>query len=405
MNENELIGFEYLQKNKIKGMKCDESKPYAFISYSHNEYDSQIVRNVFEILYSKGFNLWIDTSNMLFTADDWGNCATNALRNKNCKFVFYFRSESSMIKKSIADELSTANRLKHIDTIAVIDIWHNINNNAEKYYVEIMNDGDYKEYEACSTICHVVSVACKAIRLASNAENDISKLVDEMVDVLCEQGVVSSNDNTSIKALEVNSFDEQWYVPQDTIKPISEWGYAQKNEIRNMECDESKPYAFISYSHNEFDSQIVRNVFEILYSKGFNLWIDTANMPANEDDWQDSAMDALVNENCKLAFYFRSESSMLKETIAEELATIKMLAHINSIVVIDIWHDRNNNAEKFRDEILNNGKKNEYKACRTICSIVSVACKAIRLASDTEDNISKLVDEMIDILYEHGVND
>ena len=96
---------------------------------------------------------------------------------------------------------------------------------------------------------------------------------------------------------------------------------------------------------------------------------------------------------------------MVKETIAEELATIKMLAHINSIVVIDIWKDRNNNAEKFRDEILNNGKKNEYKACRTICSIVSVACKAIRLASDTEDNISKLVDEMIDILYEHGVND
>ncbi len=179
--------------------------------------------------------------------------------------------------------------------------------------------------------------------------------------------------------------------------------YLQKNEIKGMKCDESKPYAFISYSHYEYDAQIVMNVFKALYNKGFNLWIDTANMPINEDDWQDSAMDALRNKNCKFAFYFRSESSMIKETIAEELVTIKKLTHLDSIVTIDIWSDRNNNAEKFRDEILNNGKKKEYKACRTICSIVSVACKAIRLASDAENDISKLVDEMVDVLCDHGV--
>ena len=35
----ELMGLEYLKKKEIKNMKCDMNKPFAFISYSHDEYE------------------------------------------------------------------------------------------------------------------------------------------------------------------------------------------------------------------------------------------------------------------------------------------------------------------------------------------------------------------------------
>lgn len=91
--------------------------------------------------------------------------------------------------------------------------------------------------------------------------------------------------------------------------------YLKKKEIKNMKCDMNKPFAFISYSHDEYDSQIVMNVFKKLMERGHNLWIDIANMPADEHTWKKAAIDALTNKNCKFAFFFRSESSMIKKTI------------------------------------------------------------------------------------------
>jgi hypothetical protein len=82
--------------------------------------------------------------------------------------------------------------------------------------------------------------------------------------------------------------------------------YLKKKEIKNMKCDMNKPFAFISYSHDDYDCQIVMNVFKKLMERGHNLWIDIANMPADEHTWKKAAIDALTNKNCKFAFFFRS---------------------------------------------------------------------------------------------------
>ncbi len=47
--------------------------------------------------------------------------------------------------------------------------------------------------------------------------------------------------------------------------------------LQNMKCNMNKPFAFISYSHDEIDSQIVMNVFKQLMKKGYNLWIEGIN--------------------------------------------------------------------------------------------------------------------------------
>lgn len=170
--------------------------------------------------------------------------------------------------------------------------------------------------------------------------------------------------------------------------------YLKKKEIKNMKCKMDRPFALISYSHDDYDSQIVMNVFRKLMQRGHNLWIDTANMPVDENSWKKAARTALRNKNCKLAFFFRSENSMVKPTIAEELKTIKVLKHIERIATVNIWHKEGIDAQKKLSEVYNNGSDEELEACEQICELVSTECKAIRLAGDASNNISSLVEEM-----------
>ena len=186
-------------------------------------------------------------------------------------------------------------------------------------------------------------------------------------------------------------------------KTLTGMEFLRANEIKNMKCHMEEPYVFISYSHDSYDSQIVMNVFQSLYQKGFNLWIDTANMPLNENDWKLSAADALRGENCRFAFFFRSESSMVKETVAKELQLIKDLYHIEVIVTIDIWHEDGNNAAKHYKKILNDKDNDAFRACEKVCDIVSVDNKAIRLGSDAGNDITRLSEEMEEVLRDRGL--
>lgn len=198
--------------------------------------------------------------------------------------------------------------------------------------------------------------------------------------------------------------------------------YLKANQINHMYCDENKPYAFISYSHDDEDSQIVMNVFRKLSEKGFNLWIDLANMPHDENSWKQCAEDALMRKECKLAFFFRSETSLIKETILEELQNISdeinEANHMEVIVAVDIWHEDDMDAKKYLSVLRNDrrmamqrndnkcnkkNKRDSLSICKDICQIVRTDCKAIRLKEDMNSNIFELVNEMADILSQKGI--
>lgn len=181
--------------------------------------------------------------------------------------------------------------------------------------------------------------------------------------------------------------------------------FLKKNEIVDKKCKFTEPFAFISYSHDTHDAAIVREVFLKLYEKGYNLWIDTANIPYNESEWSMAAIEALKNkEFCKFAFYFRSESSMIKETIEKELYMIKQLVHIGDIVTVDIWEDRELNAEGYKQFVLNEKSVAEYKICDAICDIVKTGNSAIRFAKDLNNEIDRLADVLIKELEKRGVH-
>lgn len=181
--------------------------------------------------------------------------------------------------------------------------------------------------------------------------------------------------------------------------------FLKKNEIVDKKCRFTEPFAFISYSHDTHDAAIVREVFVKLYEKGYNLWIDTANIPYNESEWSMAAIEALkIKEFCKFAFYFRSESSMIKETIEKELYMIKQLTHIGDIVTVDIWEDRELSAEKYKCFVLNEKSPGEYRICDAICDIVKTGNSAIRFAKDLNNDIDRLVDVIIKELEKRGVH-
>lgn len=184
--------------------------------------------------------------------------------------------------------------------------------------------------------------------------------------------------------------------------------FLRANKIKGKPCDLERPFAFISYAHADIDEQIVRNVFIKLYDRGYNLWIDTANIPKDSRPWYAAANEALLNsENCKLALFFRSEESLVRPAIKEELENISAIKRIKGPVVIDIWHDESNNAKKYQLELINKPHKtrNENVQLNTLLEIykkISAECNAIRM-QDINSDINELCEEISEALEENGI--
>ena len=164
-------------------------------------------------------------------------------------------------------------------------------------------------------------------------------------------------------------------------------------EIEDKRCDMEKPFAFISYSHEDNNAQKVMAIFKGLYEKGINLWIDVANLPHGGEYWMKAALAELNSENCKILIFFRSETSICSSNVFDELTTFKF-KNIENIRVIDIWEQRENNAEKVREDLLKSGKHDKHEIYKKICNIISTECNSYRLAEDYSNDIHQLCDAL-----------
>ena len=263
----ELMGLEYLKKKEIKNMKCDMEKPFAFISYSHDDYDSQIVMNVFKQLMGKGHNLWIDTANMPADEHTWKKSARDALRNKNCKLAFFFRSESSMVKETIAKELKTIRILKHIKSIVTVDIWHEEDMDADTYYAVVMND-ETKDIDSCDSICECVSTECKAIRLAGDAGNDILILVEEMEEELKALEGIPTELSDSGAVIDDTDYNEEDETDEDEIDAETN----SDNEDEDQNEKEIKETVEVVSDGSIFHIKGRNGIYDAFYRKDVNSY-------------------------------------------------------------------------------------------------------------------------------------
>ena len=110
------------------------------------------------------------------------------------------------------------------------------------------------------------------------------------------------------------------------IKQAAEGSYFTEEEAAKIEqykkeikqCDMEKPYIFISYSKK--DALRVYPLVNKLQEYGYNIWIDTRGLEtAVGQNWQDSALYSIANDNCKAVFFMLSSHSLKSAPVFAEI--------------------------------------------------------------------------------------
>ena len=83
-------------------VRCDEEKPYIFVSYSSADRD--IVWRDVEKLQQSGYNIWIDREN-LQAGKTWNEKALDAISRLSCKCLIFYLSRNSLRSQPCLEEL------------------------------------------------------------------------------------------------------------------------------------------------------------------------------------------------------------------------------------------------------------------------------------------------------------
>ena len=60
-----------------------------------------------------------------------------------------------------------------------------------------------------------------------------------------------------------------------------------------------------------------------LQHRGYNLWIDEANLDMTKDSWEEDALKAIESSNCVLLAFYVSRNSLTSEACLNEIETTK----------------------------------------------------------------------------------
>ena len=147
-------------------VKCDMSKPFAFVSYSKK--DSEKVYQVVRELQKNGYNIWVDKELKQSVGIDWQQDALKAIAKPACKVILYFVSENSLVSAPVCAELcwSKSNKVK-------------ANNQGEEMKIIPINVSENWDYQ--------MPFSTWVLKVAENAgaeelENDDFDVLREIID-------------------------------------------------------------------------------------------------------------------------------------------------------------------------------------------------------------------------------
>lgn len=147
---------------------CNVDRPYAFISYSHDEEDKQQVMAVVTYFRNKGYNIWTDEL-LHHTHRSWKVHIGNVLNHENCKVFVYFRSRRSLVKWTIAHEIRHFDRVKDLkkdydnkhNAIVIFDLYPSQQN--EAVYAQIAREEEDSKLESFYEIEEYISADANAL--------------------------------------------------------------------------------------------------------------------------------------------------------------------------------------------------------------------------------------------------
>lgn len=155
--------------------KCDMSRPFAFISYAHE--DDKKVMEVAQLLMEKGYNIWVD-KNLKCDAKSWIENVAEVLMDDNLAIGIFFRSENSMIKTNVMKELALLQDLG----IIVVDIWNDPSMNSILYFKKLGKEKKKEELALASQVMDIVNSEANATRY-NEKYNELEKLYKGLDDV------------------------------------------------------------------------------------------------------------------------------------------------------------------------------------------------------------------------------
>lgn len=327
-NKVELTGKEFLNKYEIKKKTCDKDKPFFFISYAHHEHDMGIVFKIFNLLYDKGYNLWIDAANLPKGAESWKVAANNAIQHENCKGAFFFRSENSLIKQAIRDELKNLNLTVKGENITSIDIWQKEGNTANNYRSNL-----YVERRDVTIIDdindHYMNPDCNAIRFLEDCHRDFEELAKEMIELLEDKGVKSSKlaeeeDDTIGDFFAGGYLDERLFY--DGILDFEN----KKEPIRHNKLDDMKIYDLEEMMEHEVLRDYVNRRIEDYFDVNSDGFEDIHATPRHviEEFGKETIISEVLEElraNPDVDFVYSKSLKVLKAGIEKETENIKKI--------------------------------------------------------------------------------
>ncbi len=125
---------------------------------------------------------------------------------------------------------------------------------------------------------------------------------------------------------------------------------------RLLPCDMENPFVFVSYCSK--DKELVwRDVIELQY-RGYNIWIDEANLDKRKSSWKDDALEAISNFNCEFLLFYVSKDSLTSEPCYNELEQTKSEAtlvthNLRPVSVVAIEVESIGDIARFMDDIYN----------------------------------------------------
>lgn len=88
-----------------------------------------------------------------------------------------------------------------------------------------------------------------------------------------------------------------------------------------LPCDVESPYVFVSYCSK--DKEIVWDDVVELQQRGYNLWIDEANLDKTKNSWEEDALKAIDSSNCILLVFYVSHNSLTSKDCLNEIERTK----------------------------------------------------------------------------------
>ncbi len=108
-----------------------------------------------------------------------------------------------------------------------------------------------------------------------------------------------------------------------------------------LPCDMESPFVFVSYCSK--DTELVWEDVIELQSRGYNIWIDEANLDKRKSSWKNDALEAISNFNCEFLLFYVSKYSLTSDPCYNELAQTKCEATLDthnrrpiSVVAIEV---------------------------------------------------------------------